>query len=77
MGSGAGGAAGLYAMGLKAEGSSARGISFRATPGGGLIMGPDPMATELVRESRVCPFWYAGSWIATLSSFWTTGLVTS
>ena len=57
MGSGAGGAAGLEAIGLKAAGTSTLGVSCLAAPGTLLAAEESGDVIGLVRESRVLPFW--------------------
>ncbi len=75
MGSGAGGAAGLYAIGLNAAGSSVFGVSRPRVARVELVEDEALGVCAVDCELRVWPFWYAGSLIATLSSFRTTGLV--
>ena len=63
MTSGAGGAAGLYANGVKSAASCFLGSSWIDCACAG-----EDVGMEAVRELRVCPLWYAGSVIATFSS---------
>jgi len=75
IGSGAGGAAGLYAIGLNAAGCSVFGVSLPRVAWVELAEDGALGVCAVGCELRVWPFWYAGSLIATFSSFCTTGLV--